>query len=121
MKKRVLVSKAVIESPSESLEVVENLGNTKSHDGWRQFEFDYILQNFEQDVRERGGYISPADMHHCLSTVIRGAVDARDENPQWGLVRGGLKDPDAVGYVAISTEGARIWFVLIYPQGIVMT
>ena len=70
----------------------------------RQFEIDYVLRGLEEDVRSQGEFVTPADMLHSLATLIQGVIGARDQNPQWDLVREGPRDPDAVGYVATSTE-----------------
>lgn len=69
MKKRVMVSKTAIESPNENLEVLSDLVSTGSQDGLRRFEVGYILRGFNEDVRGRDGFVTPAEMHRCLAIL----------------------------------------------------
>ena len=84
--------------------MISSLVSTDSQEGLRQFGIDYVLPGFEETMREQGEFVTPAEMPHCLATHIQSVIGARDQNPQCDLVREGLRDPDAVGYVATSTE-----------------
>lgn len=104
MKKRVTVSKAVIESPQENFEVISDLVNTMSQDSLAPFEINYILRIFEEDIRSQET-VTPAEMHHSLNVAIRTAVSARsEEDPNMEYVRQGLRDPEHIGYVATTQE-----------------
>ncbi len=78
MKKRVAVSKAVIESPAENFQVIQGLVSTESQEGMSYPEIDFIIRHFEGSVRELEHPITPAKLHHCLAEYIDLVIGARE-------------------------------------------
>ena len=104
MKKRVAISKAVIESPQQNFEVISDLVNTSSQDGLAPYEINFILQDLGESIRGLET-VTPVNMHHCLATAIQTVVNARgEEDPNIEYVRQGLRDPEHIGYVATTRE-----------------
>ena len=101
---RVQIAKSVEEAPLETVDLIENIATSTVVEPFGHLELQQIISSFgryvssEAESEEMDG----RQLHLILESVISEQLGARYEDPVGDAVRMGLRDPDAMGYVAIS-------------------